>query len=98
MLADYDTIQPHGHDWQNRGYNELVFNAARWNEQMPWTFEAIFYLATPRCAELPGCKARAEAAHRFFREDYGYPQDPRSHAPLLRFDPWDWEAPFAPAD
>ena len=98
MLADHDTIQPHGLVEHGRGYNELVFNAARWNEQMPWTFEAIFYLATPRCAELPGCKARAEVVHRFFREDYGYPQDPRSHAPLLRFDPWDWEAPFAPAD
>ena len=56
---------------------------------------AIFYLATPRCAELPGCKARAEVAHRLFREDYrtlygAYipkSKSPQSRATPHRFDP-----------
>ena len=44
-----------------------------------------------------GGRAGAEGVHRLFRDDFGYPFDPNSHAPLPTFDPLNWAAPFAPA-
>ena len=94
MLTKHAALKPLGDKWQNRGYNELVLDAARWNAQIPRAFEAFFYMKKNASG---GSRAEAEAVHRLFRDDFGYPFDPNSHAPLLTLDPWNWSAPFAPA-
>ena len=91
MLTYHAASKPLGDKWQNRGYNELVLDAAVWNTQIPRAFEAFFYMKTG------GDRAGAEEVHRLFRDDFGYPFDPNSHAPLLTLDPLNWAAPFAPA-
>lgn len=76
----------------NRGYNEVVVDSARWQSQLPSTFDAFYYPATDGCARRAGCELKARRAHREFARSY-----PGSDVPLLALDPMDWEAPFAAA-
>ena len=53
--------------------------------------EERFYLKTPRC-QGSGCEQKARAGRATFAADYSLGP---GEAPLLSFDPGNWEAPFA---
>jgi len=87
MLDDYATRAGAG-----RGYNEVIVSQARWQDRLPWTFEAFFYVASDSCAADVGCERKTRNAYAAFQREY-----PDSGVPLLTIDPTDWEAPFAEA-
>jgi hypothetical protein len=85
MLGDYASRKP-----GDRGYNEVVLSEERWQERMPSTVEAFFYLNTNGCSTSPQCKQRVQLAYQRFVDAY-----PQSGVVLLTLDPHDWEKPFA---
>ena len=86
MLEDFVKRRP------ERGYNEVIVSAARWEQRLPHALSAFFYPKTVACAADDGCERRTRAAHARFLSEF-----PSSRMPLLTFDPSDWEAPFGVA-
>ena len=80
--------KPRGSD---RGYNELIVGTEHFLSTLPGGVEAFFYLKTPRC-QGSGCEQKARAGRATFASDYSLGP---GEAPLLSFDPGNWEAPFA---
>ena len=83
-----------GGGYNDRGYNEVIVSHARWQQLLPWTFEAIFYPQTDECLRDPGCEARARRAHQLLVQDHPTSEQ---QVPLLVFDERNWQAPFAAA-
>ena len=75
----------------DRGYNELIVGTEHFLSTLPGGVEAFFYLKTPRC-QGSGCEQKARAGRATFASDYSLGP---GEAPLLSFDPGNWEAPFA---
>ena len=75
----------------DRGYNELIVGTEHFLSTLPSGVEAFFYLKTPRC-QGSGCEQKARAGRATFAADYSLGP---GEAPLLSFDPGNWEAPFA---
>ena len=75
----------------DRGYNELIVGTEHFLSTLPGGVEAFFYLKTPRC-QGSGCEQKARAGRATFAADYSLGP---GEAPLLSFDPGNWEAPFA---
>ena len=65
----------------------------QWHEQLPRSFEAFFFPATPNCRASDACEGATRRAHAAFLRSF-----PESGMPLLTLDPSDWEAPFAVAE
>ena len=86
LLSDFVKRRP------QRGYNEIVISSARWEQQLPFTFEAFFYPRTSACTADPMCEGATRTAHARFVAEF-----PESGMPLLTLDPSDWQAPFAEA-
>jgi len=77
------------------GYNEAVLSSRHHNEHLPRSVEAFFVLsgASAVTADLGyGIRIDVADAHRRFLEAFGLSA---TQVPLLRFDPTDWDAPFA---
>lgn len=69
------------------GYNELVYDAQAWNDQLPQTIEAFFVI---RNGEKYSTSGVAATAHQDFVSHFR-----TRDVPLLAFDPNDWEQPFS---
>ena len=67
------------------------YNSTQLYATLPSGVEAFFYLKTPRC-QGSGCEQKARAGRATFASDYSLGP---GEAPLLSFDPGNWEAPFA---
>ena len=89
MLTDYvGRSKGNGRD-----YNEVIISQARWQERLPFSFEAFFYPDTTSCARRAECETKTREAHAAFMREY-----PMSGVPLLKLNPTAWEAPFAVAE
>lgn len=112
MLQSYqENGQPYQDPGWFSGYNEVVFQAGSWNPHLPHTIEAFFVLGDKRGAwsgrqeregkkthTLPDDRAGFAAdQHRMFIAKFKhYKGVSDAEVPLLRFNPYDWEAPFMP--
>jgi len=88
MLRMYLRLHQHSRSANNhRGYNELVFDDATWQRNLPRTIEAFFYLTNPAC-DPRWCQRDAIQARAAYNQRYG------ADVPLLTFDLRNWAAPF----
>lgn len=81
-------------------YVEAVFDSEAFIANLPGSIEAVFFLDGPKVQEQ-GCwdcwtsghktEDYARRAHRTMLRHFGLAS---TLLPLLRFDPWNWEAPF----
>ena len=76
---------------ERRELEEAATRALQILEERWRGVEAFFYLKTPRC-QGSGCEQKARAGRATFASDYSLGP---GEAPLLSFDPGNWEAPFA---
>lgn len=83
MLDDFVKRRP------ERGYNEVIVSAARWEQRLPNALSAFFFPKTAACAADDGCERRTREAYARFLSEF-----PTSTAPLLTLDPANWIAPF----
>ena len=88
-------VKPFGKFWDdNKFYNELVFDAAHFTEQLPASIEGLFFLAGGDCSDItdgPKCEDYARGAHENMKRHFGLTDE---QFPLLRLDPNDWDTPF----
>jgi len=78
----------------NKYYNELIFDASDYSEQLPRSLLAVFHLVDD-CGDShdgPKCEAYGRAAHAAITKHFRL--DP-AQLPLLRLDLWNWETPFS---
>mmetsp|Transcript_4218 Transcript_4218/g.9603 ORF Transcript_4218/g.9603 Transcript_4218/m.9603 type:complete len:117 (+) Transcript_4218:93-443(+) len=78
------------------GYNEVILNSARHNEQLPRAVEGFFVPKDqdPITTDLGfGILLDATKAHQAFLDEYGVTAD---QVPMLEFDPTNWDVPFSP--
>ena len=102
MGALLQAHQQHGAQWHgpgfHSGYNEVIVNSAHLNRNLPDAIDAFFMIKgkSPVTADLGyGIVIDVVKAHREFLAHYHLDA---KHVPLLVFDPWNWNAPFAHAD
>ena len=78
------------------GYNELILNSAKFNQQLPQAILAFFYLkggAGKVTDDLGyGIVIDAVATHQAFLDEYGLSEE---QVPLLELDPSNWDQPFS---
>lgn len=66
-------------------------------DELPHSVEAMFFLPTGCGGDIydgPKCEDYARAAHRRFLASFNLTE---SEVPLLKFDLWNWDAPFTVA-
>lgn len=68
------------------GYNEVVLDSKVWEDRLPQSIHAFFFL------EGGADEAKVRKAHRAFRA--AYPGTSEQRVPLLKLRPAQWEAPF----
>lgn len=68
------------HEEVGHGYTELVLNGRAWRQHLPYTIEAVFYLARSTAQDITTTKS----IHAGFLSKYGLTED---EVPLVRFDP-----------
>lgn len=80
----------------NKFYIEAIFDAEAFVRNLPASIEAVFYMDGD-CSDSmagPKCEQYARDAHANILDHF---QLTAEELPLLRFDPWDWWAPFSQA-
>ena len=95
--SDLDTLltlhEKHGEGYHepgyHSGYNEAIVDGISWNAHLPNTIEAFFELEGQSAGT--GQADYAREAHRRFLAAYGLSEH---EVPLLKFDPFRWDAPF----
>ena len=65
-------------------WNEIVLDGHYWTAHNPQAIEAFF-------GPSGGDDSMAAATRRDFMNEFGLGEE---EAPLLRFDPWNWDSPF----
>jgi len=76
-------------------YDELIFESAAFVEKLPHSVEAMFYVPTNCDGDIhdgPRCEDYVRAAHRKFLQNFTLSE---IQVPLLKFDLWNWDAPFS---
>lgn len=72
-------------------YNEVIVDPKAVENNLPWSIEAIFYIAKgPKAARAEACKA-----HRDFL--LHFPEVNEKYFPLLELNETNWNAPFSRA-
>ena len=78
------------------GYNEIIINSPKLNEQLPQAIMGFFFPKgqSPVTSDLGyGIMIDVVKVHAAFLEEYGLTDE---QVPLLVLDPSNWEAPFSP--
>ena len=89
--------KPEGKYWDDgKFYDELVFDPSRFIAELPASIEAVFFLDVGEgCPEDPPmCEQYARAFTQAMQRHFGVTD---AELPLLRFDPYNWDAPFSAA-
>jgi hypothetical protein len=79
---------------------EVIFDAAQFVDGLPETVEAVFFLDGPEvreencrdCIAGPKEESYARIAHQTMLNHFGLTS---TQLPLVSFDPWNWQTPFA---
>ena len=88
MLSLYgEHSQPYKDPSFFSGYNELVYDSASWNANLPQTIEAFFVI---RNGDFYSTSGIAHLAHADFTSRFR-----SSEVPLLAFDPHSFDSPFS---
>ena len=75
-------------------YNELIFDAKYYQDHLPDSIEAVFYL-DDNCGDAydgPKCRDYGFGAQRAITRHFGLGSD---RIPLLKLDLWNWNEPFS---